>query len=162
RARPGEKSARHRLAEAAGRPAHGARPARRAGSSAAGRGASAGRRCLAASACARRDRRRLGGARARPPRAPLRAAARGRGGPPALSPAQPPSRRSAGGVGSAIARGLAAATGLLIQLTSKVFGEVGKRGGAAVADFRARPEHARWRAYALGSYGALVAGTLVA
>src|SRR5207245_11147582 len=81
---------------------------------------------------------------------------------PAAAPASAPQRRSAGGVGSAIARGLAASAGLLVQLTSKLFGEVQKRGGAAVADFRARPEHARWRAYALGSYGFLVAGTLAA
>ena len=62
----------------------------------------------------------------------------------------------------AMARGLAAGTGLLVRLTSKLFGAAQKRGGAAMADFRARPEHARWRGYALGSYSALVAGTLVA
>jgi hypothetical protein len=29
-----------------------------------------------------------------------------------------------------------------------------------VGDFRARPEHSRWRAYALGCYGLIVAATL--
>jgi hypothetical protein len=71
-----------------------------------------------------------------------------------------PPKRESGGAG--IARVLAAGTGFLVQLTSKLFGDLHKRGGAAMADFRARPEHARWRAYALGSYSALVAGTLVA
>jgi hypothetical protein len=37
---------------------------------------------------------------------------------------------------------------------------VATRGGSAIADFRARPEHSRWRAYALGSYGLVVAATL--
>jgi hypothetical protein len=72
-----------------------------------------------------------------------------------------PQRRS-GGVGMAIARGLAAGTGFLIRLTGKFFGAAQKRGGAAMADFRARPEHARWRAFALGSYSAILAGTLAA
>jgi hypothetical protein len=62
----------------------------------------------------------------------------------------------------AIARGLAAGTGFLIRLTGKFFGAAQKRGGAAMADFRARPEHARWRAYAVGSYIAILAGTAVA
>jgi hypothetical protein len=86
-------------------------------------------------------------------------------GPPSSTPASSapaPQRRSSSGLGSALARGLAVGAGALVQLTSKIFGEAQRRGGAAVADFRARPEHSRWRAYALGSYGALVAGTLMA
>jgi len=71
--------------------------------------------------------------------------------------AAPPQKRSAG---SAIANGLAAAAGGLIRITSRIFGSVASRGGTAWADFRARPEHSRWRAYALGSYGLIVAATL--
>ncbi len=41
-----------------------------------------------------------------------------------------------------------------------MFGRVASRGGSALAEFRARPEHSRWRAYALGSYGLIVAATL--
>jgi hypothetical protein len=48
----------------------------------------------------------------------------------------------------------------LIRGTSRIFGGVASRGGSAIADFRARPEHSRWRAYALGSYGLIVAATL--
>ena len=43
--------------------------------------------------------------------------------------------------------------------TSRIFGELKTRGESAYGDFRARPEHARWRAYALGSYGLLLAAT---
>src|SRR5207237_884913 len=49
-----------------------------------------------------------------------------------------------------------------VRITSRLFGEARTRSGAAVADVRARPEHARWRAYALGSYGAIIAATLAA
>jgi len=64
------------------------------------------------------------------------------------------------GVGAAIGKGLAASTGALVGLTGKIFGEVRSRAGSSVADFRARPEHSRWRAYALGSYGLILAATL--
>ncbi len=67
-------------------------------------------------------------------------------------------RKPKEGVGSAIGNGLAAATGALVSVTGKVFGEV--RGRAI--EFRARPEHSRWRAYALGLYGLIVAATLAA
>ena len=66
------------------------------------------------------------------------------------------------GLGAAIGGALAALTGALVGGTSKIFGEVANRGGTALAGFRARPEHSRWRAYALGSYGVLFAGTLAA
>ena len=72
----------------------------------------------------------------------------------------PQAQQKKDGVGAAIGKGLAAATGGLVSLTGKVFGEARKRAGSSVADFRARPEHSRWRAYALGSYGLIVAATL--
>jgi hypothetical protein len=65
-------------------------------------------------------------------------------------------------IGAALGNGLAAATGALVRGTSAIFGEVASRGGSALADFRARPEHSRWRAYALFFYGAIVAATLTA
>lgn len=77
-------------------------------------------------------------------------------GPPAPSPATPQKRSLGASVGS----GLAAAARGLIRVTSRIFGNVASRGGSALKDFRARPEHSRWRAYALGSYGAIVAATL--
>jgi hypothetical protein len=80
------------------------------------------------------------------------------GQPPVVAPQQPQSD----GLGAAIGKGLAAGTGGLVRITGKIFGEAQKRSGAAVADFRARPEHSRWRAYALGCYGLIVVGTLVA
>ena len=73
------------------------------------------------------------------------------------TPPATPQKRSSGG---AIANGLAAAAGGLIRITSRIFGSVASRGGNALADFRARPEHSRWRAYALGSYFLIVAATL--
>jgi hypothetical protein len=57
---------------------------------------------------------------------------------------------------SAFSRGLAALAGALVR----IFGRVRTRGATAVGDFRARPEHSRWRAYALGCYGLIVAATL--
>ena len=77
------------------------------------------------------------------------------------TPSPAPKQRPFQGAGGAIARGLSAGTTALIQLTSKVFGEVRERGGSAYADFSSRPEHSRWRAYALGSYGLIVLATLV-
>ncbi|TMB12709.1 MAG: hypothetical protein E6J66_05150 [Deltaproteobacteria bacterium] len=71
-------------------------------------------------------------------------------------PAAPQKRSSSG----AIANGLAATAGGLTRITSRIFGSVASRGGSALADFRARPEHSRWRAYALGSYFLIVAATL--
>jgi hypothetical protein len=66
------------------------------------------------------------------------------------------------GAGAAIGGALAAFTGALVSITGKIFGQVRERGGVALADFRARPEHSRWRVYTLGCYGLIVAGTLVA
>ncbi len=77
-------------------------------------------------------------------------------GPPAPSPATPQKRS----LGATVGSGLAAAARALIRITSRIFGNVASRGGSALKDFRARPEHSRWRAYALGSYGVIVAATL--
>ena len=80
------------------------------------------------------------------------------------SPAEPARARPAAPPGprrpSALARGLSAAAGLLVRGSSSLFGQVKTRGATAVGDFRARPEHSRWRAYALGCYGLIVAATL--
>jgi hypothetical protein len=64
------------------------------------------------------------------------------------------------GVGATIGKGLAAATGALVSVSGKVFGEARQKAATSVAEFRARPEHSRWRAYALGAYGLIVAATL--
>jgi hypothetical protein len=71
-------------------------------------------------------------------------------------------RRPFQGWGTAAGSALSAFAGALIQLTGKLYGQARERGGAAVAGFQARPEHSRWRAYAMGSYGVLVAATLAA
>jgi hypothetical protein len=61
-----------------------------------------------------------------------------------------------------MARGLSVAAGALVRSTSRLFGEIKTRSESAYGDFQARPEHARWRAYALGSYGLIVLATLLA
>jgi hypothetical protein len=75
---------------------------------------------------------------------------------PAGAAASVSSKGGSGAVASALAR----AAGALVSVTTRFFGEVTSRGETALADFRARPEHSRWRAYTLGAYGALVAVTL--
>lgn len=92
-------------------------------------------------------------ARAEPARTPTPAAPSERVPPRPAAPPQP--KRP-----SALARGLSAAAGALVRGTSRLFGHVKTRGATAVGDFRARPEHSRWRAYALGCYGLIVAATL--
>ena len=72
----------------------------------------------------------------------------------------PRNRPPSVGLGAAIGNGLAAATGALVKVSGRLFGEVRDRSRSSVADFRARPEHSRWRAYALGCYGAILAATL--
>ena len=66
------------------------------------------------------------------------------------------------GMGGTLETGLASATNGLVRVTGKLMGEARERGGAAYADFQARPQHSRWRAYALGCYGLIFAATLVA
>jgi hypothetical protein len=71
-------------------------------------------------------------------------------------------RRPFEGSGTALAAVLSAIASALIQVTGKLYGEARERGGAALSDFQARPEHSRWRAYAIGGYGLLVVATLAA
>lgn len=71
-------------------------------------------------------------------------------------------RRPFEGWGAAAARGLGSASDGLVRVTSKLFGELHQRGSTAYGEFRARPEHSRYRAYAFGSYGLLVVATLLA
>lgn len=60
-----------------------------------------------------------------------------------------------------LARRLSVATRAVVSRTSRIFGELREHGGQAVREFQARPEHSRWRAYALGSYGLIVVATLL-
>lgn len=78
-----------------------------------------------------------------------------------VTPPPAQQRRPFEGWGAAAARGLGRAADTLIRVTSKVFGELHQRGTAAYGEFRARPEHSRYRAYAFGSYGALTLVTLL-
>src|SRR5438067_9270377 len=71
-------------------------------------------------------------------------------------------KRSSPGAGAGLGGALASFTRGIVRVTAKIFGGVRDRGGKSLADFRARPEHSRWRAYTLGCYGLLVAGTLAA
>ncbi len=75
----------------------------------------------------------------------------------------PPSqkRRPFEGWGAAAARGLGAMSEALVSVTARVFGELHSRSSTAFGDFRARPEHARYRAYAFGSYGLVLVATLI-
>ncbi|HYR20107.1 MAG TPA: hypothetical protein VEQ15_11485 [Myxococcales bacterium] len=90
-------------------------------------------------------------ARPEPARAPAASSE-----PARARPAGPPEPKRP----SVLARGLSAAAGALVRGSSTLFGQVRTRGATAVGDFRARPEHSRWRAYALGCYGLIVAATL--
>ncbi len=71
-------------------------------------------------------------------------------------------RRPFEGWGAAAARGLGAASEALVAVTSKIFGELRQRTSSVYGEFRARPEHARYRAYAFGSYGLVLVATLLA
>ncbi len=77
-----------------------------------------------------------------------------------VTPPPAQKRRPFEGWGAAAARGLGAASAALIRVTSQVFGELHQRGTSAYGEFRARPEHSRYRAYAFGSYGLLLVATL--
>jgi hypothetical protein len=78
------------------------------------------------------------------------------------APSAPPEkRRPFQGWGTAIGNALSSFASLLIALTGKLYGQARQRGGAALDDFNARPEHSRWRAYAMASYGVIVLGTLL-
>ena len=73
-----------------------------------------------------------------------------------------PKRRPFEGWGDATARGLAIAGRAIGRTSVLVFGRVRKHGGAALADFQQRRKHSRYRAYALGTFTLLTAGTLLA
>jgi hypothetical protein len=92
-------------------------------------------------------------ARPEPARTPTPAATPAATTEPARArPAEPPAPKRP----SFLARGLSALAGGLVR----IFVRARTRGATAVGDFRARPEHSRWRAYALGCYGLIVAATL--
>jgi hypothetical protein len=83
---------------------------------------------------------------------------------PSGDPAPVPETKDASassGSRAKIAQTLSVATRALVARTSRLFGELKQQGGHAVREFQSRPEHARWRAYALGSYGLIVVATLV-
>ena len=66
------------------------------------------------------------------------------------------------GPGAAIGGALASFANGLVSVAGKLFAQ-GREGSArALADFRARPEHSRWRAYTLGCYSLILAGTFAA
>ena len=79
--------------------------------------------------------------------------------PPVMAPKQ---RRPFEGWGNATARGLGIAGRAIGRASVLIFGRVRKSSEAALADFQQRRKHSRWRAYALGSFGAIAAVTLLA
>jgi hypothetical protein len=91
-------------------------------------------------------------ARPEPARTPTPATTPAAAEPARARPAEPPAPKRP----SFLARGLSALAGGLVR----IFVRARTRGATAVGDFRARPEHSRWRAYALGCYGLIVAATL--
>jgi hypothetical protein len=76
-------------------------------------------------------------------------------------PPVPPDVSASRGGRAAIARTLSTATRAVVSRTNRIFGDLAEQGEQAVREFQARPEHSRWRAYALGSYGLIVVATLV-
>ena len=86
-----------------------------------------------------------------------------------VPPSKPPGRVSGLGrdrppkrddsLGGKIARAIAVFARLLVQLSRFGFSKAKQHGGKAISDFNERPEAIRWRAYAFGSYGAMVALT---
>jgi hypothetical protein len=73
---------------------------------------------------------------------------------------KPRARRPFEGWGSAAARGLRAAGRAVAHVSVLLFGHVKLHSGKAYADFQRRARHARYRAYALGSYALIAAATL--
>ena len=89
--------------------------------------------------------------------------------PPASRPAgrvsgpghdRPPKRDDS--LGGKLARGVAVVARMLVQLSRFGVDKAKLHGGKAITDFSERPEAIRWRAYAFGSYGAMVALTFAA
>src|SRR5947209_6962306 len=80
------------------------------------------------------------------------------GAPPSQVEGRPETRKA----GNAFSRGLSRAAAALVGHSTRIFGDLADRGNTALADFRARPEHSRWRAYALGSYGVIAMASVLA
>jgi hypothetical protein len=59
-------------------------------------------------------------------------------------------------------RGVSWTARTLLRGVGGAFGGIKKHGGQAARQFAKRPEHSRWRAYAFGCYGLIVAATLAA
>jgi hypothetical protein len=79
----------------------------------------------------------------------------------AAAPAPARQRRPFEGWGSAIGRALRAVGRFVGRVSVLIFGHVRTRAERAHSDFQKRDHHFRWRTYALGSYGLLVALTLL-
>jgi hypothetical protein len=80
--------------------------------------------------------------------------ARPAGDRPTPPPETPP--RATGGLGKAIFL----AGNALGALSAKLYSKTRQRGGAVYEGFQGRPQHVRWRAYALMAYAAILAATL--
>jgi hypothetical protein len=75
-------------------------------------------------------------------------------------PSAPARRRPFQGLGTAIGKGLFVAGNAIGALSARLYSRARARSSAAYEDFQGRPEHVRYRAYALGTYAAIVAVTL--
>lgn len=72
-------------------------------------------------------------------------------------PAAEPSSGGSGGIGKLIFL----AGNALGALSARLYSKTKQRGGALYEGFQGRPQHVRWRAYALVAYAAIVVATLV-
>ncbi|GAC1609076.1 MAG: hypothetical protein NVS4B10_24510 [Myxococcales bacterium] len=76
---------------------------------------------------------------------------------PAGDPAAPlPAAAGGGSLGKIIF----VAGNALGALSARLYSKTRERGGALYEGFQGRPQHVRWRAYALAAYGAVLAATL--
>jgi hypothetical protein len=62
--------------------------------------------------------------------------------------------------GGGIAKAIFLAGNALGALSARLYSKTRERGGAVYEDFQGRPQHVRWRAYALAAYAAILAATL--
>jgi hypothetical protein len=67
---------------------------------------------------------------------------------------------SAPRAGGGIAKAIFLAGNALAALTARLYSKTREHGGAVYEDFQGRPQHVRWRAYALAAYTAIVLATL--
>ncbi len=74
------------------------------------------------------------------------------------APEQEPSR----GSGSVVGKVVFVAGNAVAALSARLYSKARKRSAAAYEDFQGRPEHVRYRAYAMGAYGLIVVATLAA